>query len=182
MAVLHSASGDTAHKNLARGGFDIFLSDYGSPELMERAVLGLARVSEQLKDWPRARQCWMEYLSRPDWKSAREEALQGIDRVQGLSNEQDVRPVVNRSAVSPKRMVARERVENPVMGIGGKLASRIERAEKLLRSGFSEKALEILGKVVMDGGRIRKPDADVTALIHRAGILRENLQFELQEY
>ena len=182
MAVLHSASGDTAHKNLARGGFEVFLSDYGSPELMERAVLGLARVSEQLKDWPRARQCWMEYLSRPDWKSAQEEALQGIDRVQALSNEQDVRPVVNRFAVSPNRMVARERVENPVMGIGGKLASRIERAEKLMRSGFSEKALEILGKVVMDGGRIRKPDADVTALIHRAGILRENLQFALQEY
>jgi hypothetical protein len=68
------------------------------------------------------------------------------------------------------------------MGIGGILASRMESAEKLMRSGFNKEALEILGTVVMDGGRIREPDADVVVLIRRAGILRENLQFELQQY
>jgi hypothetical protein len=51
-----------------------------------------------------------------------------------------------------------------------------------MRSGFNQEALEILGQVVMDGGRIRKPDAEVAALLRRAGILRENLQFALKQY
>ena len=62
------------------------------------------------------------------------------------------------------------------------LSSRIENAEKLMLSGFNQEALEILGQVVMDGGRIRKPDAEVAALLRRAGILRENLQFALKQY
>ena len=182
LAVLRAASGDAAQMSLAKEGFEIFLSDYGSPELMERAVLGLARVSEQLKDWQCAGQCWREYLSHPAWKSARGEARQGIDRVQGRSNDQEMRSFVHRAAENQDQGEAPERVENQVMGIGGILASRMESAEKLMRSGFNKEALEILGTVVMDGGRIREPDADVVVLIRRAGILRENLQFELQQY
>ncbi|MCP4848720.1 MAG: outer membrane protein assembly factor BamD [Verrucomicrobiaceae bacterium] len=86
MADLCAASEDIAQKKLGKEWFEFFLSDYGSPEFMESAVLGLARVSEQLNDRPRALHCWMEYLARSDWESARGEARRALARIRGLSD------------------------------------------------------------------------------------------------
>jgi len=180
LAQIRAASGDPGQMNLAKSGFQSFLREYGSPELEETALLGLARLSEQLEDWECARNCWENYLSHPEWTRARGEALQAMDRMPRLPNDPEIVSGTDQPDVAQRRGVVPVRPGNGVSGISGMLASRVESAEQLIGSGTKEEALEILEQVVMDGGRISKPDANIAAIIRRAGILRENLKFELQ--
>ena len=182
LAQVRATSGDPGQMKLARGGFQSFLKQYGSPALEETAVAGLARVSEQLEDWRCARNCWEDYLSHPEWTMARAEALEAMARMPGLSREPEIMSGAHHPGVVQRQGVAPIMPDNGVSAIGGMLASRIESAEKLIRSGTKKEAMEILGRIVMDGGRIRKPDAHITSIIRRAGILRENLRFEMQAY
>ncbi len=182
LAQIRAISGDPGQMNLAKSGFQSFLREYGSPKLEETALLGLARLSGKLEDWECARNSWENYLSHPEWMMAREEALQAMARMPELSKEPEIMSAGHQPDAVQQQVIAPILPNNGVSEIGGMLASRIERAEKLIHSGIKKEALEILGQVVMDGGRIRKPDEHITSIIRRAGILRENLKFELQAY
>jgi tetratricopeptide (TPR) repeat protein len=182
LAQIRATSGDPGQMNLAKDGFQSFLREYGSPKLEETVIAELARVSEQLEDWECVRDCWRNYLSRPEWTMARGEALQAMTRIPELSKEPKIMSGEHQPGVEQRQAVAPILPNSRVSEIGGMLASRIESAKKLIRSGIKKEAMEILGQVVMDGGRIRKPDAHITSIIRRAGILRENLKFELQTY
>jgi outer membrane protein assembly factor BamD (BamD/ComL family) len=178
LADVHASTGDTNHMRMARKGFESFLNTYATPRLMEQAILGLARVSMRFQHWKRARECWRIYLSNTDWKGARGEAIREMERLERFSGiKKNEVPVDQLPKVVPFADIA-----GPAEEVGDDFSSRIESAERLMRSGFKEEALAILGQVITDGVRISQPGEEVAALIQRAGLLRENLQFALRDY
>lgn len=190
LAQAQATSSDAGQMAEADAGFRRVLESFGSPDLEEEAVLGVARLATRRGDWKDARDYWMRYENNPNWTLARDEAKrelkEALERAGPVTEPTTIiASSVGTTSAIPSKDTPKEAGSRPVASAGSssataaKLELKLKQAERMSGKGMKKQAFEMLKSVLDASGDSADADKATKSALHRAKILKENLGLEL---